>query len=52
MNDLFDRQPIPPLAEILRPQTIEEVIGQTHLLAPGKPLQLAFASGKPHSMIL
>jgi len=36
----------------LRPQSIEEVIGQTHLLAAGKPLQLAFASGKPHSMIL
>lgn len=52
MSDLFDRQPIPPLAEILRPQTIDEVIGQAHLLAPGKPLQLAFASGKPHSMIL
>jgi len=52
MSDLFDRQPIPPLAEILRPQAIDDVIGQTHLLAPGKPLQLAFASGKPHSMIL
>jgi putative ATPase len=36
----------------LRPKTIDEVIGQTHLLAPGKPLNLAFASGKPHSMIL
>ena len=52
MSDLFDRQPIPPLAEILRPQAIDDVIGQAHLLAPGKPLQLAFASGKPHSMIL
>jgi putative ATPase len=40
------------LAEALRPKSIEEVIGQTHLLAPGKPLTLAFASGKPHSMIL
>jgi putative ATPase len=40
------------LAEALRPKTIEEVIGQTHLLASGKPLNLAFASGKPHSMIL
>jgi putative ATPase len=40
-----------PLAERLRPTTWEEVIGQTHLLAPGKPLRLAFESGKPHSMI-
>ena len=52
MGTLFDQDPTPPLAEALRPQRIEEVIGQTHLLASGKPLQLAFASGKPHSMIL
>jgi putative ATPase len=41
-----------PLAERMRPQTIDEVIGQTHLLGPGKSLRLAFASGKLHSMIL
>lgn len=41
-----------PLAEALRPQTLADVIGQTHLLAPGKPLHTAFATGKPHSMIL
>lgn len=41
-----------PLAELLRPTTPDEVIGQTHLLGPGKPLKLAFSSGKPHSMIL
>lgn len=52
MSGLFDTAPPAPLAEALRPKTIEEVIGQTHLLASGKPLQLAFASGKPHSMIL
>jgi putative ATPase len=52
MSSLFDSTPPPPLAEALRPKAIEEVIGQTHLLAPGKPLYLAFASGKPHSMIL
>ena len=52
MSGLFESNPPPPLAEALRPQSIEEVIGQTHLLAPGKPLHLAFASGKPHSMIL
>ena len=42
----------PPLAEILRPQTLDEVIGQTHLLGPGKPLRVAFESRRPHSMIL
>ena len=52
MSGLFDSTPPPPLAEALRPKSIEEVIGQTHLLAAGKPLNLAFASGKPHSMIL
>ncbi|QWD36100.1 replication-associated recombination protein A [Polynucleobacter paneuropaeus] len=52
MSGLFESNPPPPLAEALRPQSIEDVIGQTHLLAAGKPLNLAFASGKPHSMIL
>ena len=67
MEDLFGHVPAPaspgrlpagvasaaaPLAERLRPQTLEQVIGQQHLLGEGKPLQLAFASGKPHSMIL
>jgi len=40
-----------PLAERLRPRSIDEVIGQTHLLGPGKPLRVAFESGRPHSMI-
>jgi putative ATPase len=41
-----------PLAERLRPKTIDEVIGQQHLLGPGKPLRVAFESGRLHSMIL
>ena len=41
-----------PLAERLRPKTIDEVIGQSHLLGEGRPLRLAFQSGKLHSMIL
>jgi putative ATPase len=44
--------PTAPLAERLRPRAIDEVLGQRHLLGPGKPLRLAFESGKPHSMIL
>jgi putative ATPase len=53
VNDLFTTaNPAAPLADRLRPATIDEVIGQRHLLAPGKPLAVAFASGKPHSMLL
>lgn len=52
MTDLFMQPPVAPLAERLRPQHLSELIGQRHLLDPGKPLQLAFQSGKPHSMIL
>ena len=44
--------PHAPLAELLRPRTLDEVIGQSHLLGPGKPLRLAFESRQPHSMIL
>jgi len=53
MSDLFGApQPAAPLAERLRPHTLDEVIGQRHLLGPGKPLRLAFESRRPHSMIL
>jgi len=53
MSDLFAAaQPDAPLAERLRPKTIDEVIGQSHLLGEGRPLRLAFQSRKPHSMIL
>lgn len=41
-----------PLAEALRPKSVGEIVGQTHLFGEGKPLALAFQSGKPHSMIL
>lgn len=52
--DLFDSPPSGhvPLAEALRPRALDEVVGQAHLLGPGKPLRLAIESGKPHSMIL
>jgi putative ATPase len=53
VSDLFaKREPDAPLAERLRPRTLDEVVGQQHLLGPGKPLRLAFEAGKPHSMIL
>ena len=51
MADLFSQKPVAPLAEALRPKTLDEVVGQSHLLGEGKPLRLAFQSGQPHSMI-
>jgi putative ATPase len=42
----------PPLAEAIRPRSLDEVIGQSHLLGAGMPLRLAFESGRLHSMIL
>lgn len=41
-----------PLAERMRPQTLEAILGQDHLLGPGGPLRLAIESRRPHSMIL
>ena len=41
-----------PLAERLRPGSLDDVIGQRHLLGPGMPLRAAFESGRLHSMIL
>ncbi|MGH8691178.1 MAG: replication-associated recombination protein A [Burkholderiales bacterium] len=53
MTDLFGkREPAAPLADALRPRSLDEVVGQRHLLGPGKALRLAFESGRPHSMIL
>src|SRR5438874_5708045 len=51
--DLFGKaQPEAPLADALRPKSLDEVVGQEHLIGPGKPLRLAFESGLPHSIIL
>src|SRR5438445_4845480 len=53
MTDLFPAPaPVPPMAEALRPRSLAEFVGRSHLLGAGKPLRLAFESGKPHSMIL
>jgi len=41
-----------PLAELLRPKSLGEVIGQQHVLGEGMALRLAFESGQPHSCIL
>ncbi len=53
MSSLFQATvPLAPLAEQLRPKTLNEVVGQAHLLGKSKPLRLAFESGKLPSMIL
>ncbi len=41
-----------PLAAWLRPQTLDEFAGQSHLLASGKPLRRAIEAGQLHSMVL
>ncbi|MEY4699474.1 MAG: hypothetical protein RIR85_894 [Pseudomonadota bacterium] len=52
MSLLQNNEHFTPLAESLRPKTLDDLVGQTHLFGTGKPLDLAFRSGKPHSMIL
>lgn len=53
MTGLFERpKPAAPLAEAMRPKSLDEVVGQSHLLGPGKALRLAFESGDLQSMIL
>ena len=41
-----------PLADRMRPQTLDGFIGQEHMLGPGKPLRKAIESGNLHSMVL
>ena len=41
-----------PLAERLRPHSLDQVVGQQQVLGPGMPLRIAFESGRPHSCIL
>lgn len=51
-DDLFTQPGYQPLASQQRPATLENFVGQTHLLTQGKPLKEAITSGMPHSMIL
>ena len=55
MNSLFEAEELAsyePLAARMRPRTLDEFFGQTHLLAQGKPLRKALEQGTIHSMIL
>ncbi|MBV9405145.1 MAG: AAA family ATPase, partial [Acidobacteriaceae bacterium] len=59
---LFDASPLPsgtemtgtdrPLADRMRPQTLDEYLGQEHILGPGKPLRAQIEKGHLSSMIL
>jgi len=44
--------PDAPLAARLRPRTLDDVVGQDHLLATGSALRTAIETGRPHSMLL
>jgi len=56
--DLFNKEqkegpaPKPPLAARMRPRTLEEIVGQEHLIAPGKLLRRAIESDRLGSLIL
>ena len=63
MDQLFEedrpvpgRTPVPardqPLAARMRPATLDELVGQEHLLEPGSALRTALEEGRPHSMVL
>jgi len=52
MPDLFTKEHVyQPLADRMRPQNLQQMVGQSHLLAPGKPLRQAIEAGKLHSML-
>ncbi len=50
--DLFSSTPQQPLAELLRPTSLDEVVGQAHLVGPKKPLRLALEAKRLHSFLL
>jgi len=58
VDDLFSPPPSPvpeppaPLADRMRPRSLDEVVGQDHLIGPGKVLRRALEDGALHSMIL
>ncbi|NHI00327.1 replication-associated recombination protein A [Oceanimonas sp. MB9] len=48
----FDQDDFRPLAARMRPERIDQYLGQQHILGPGKPLRRALEAGHCHSMIL
>lgn len=55
-SSLFDsivgKKPYEPLAARMRPRTLDDYLGQSHILGKGKPLREVLELGRPHSMIL
>lgn len=49
---LFSQQTYAPLAARMRPVTLDEYVGQSHLVGPGKPLRKMLESSHCHSMVL
>jgi putative ATPase len=52
MNAARGREPLRPLADRMRPRSINEFVGQAQVLGPGKPLRAAIEGGQLHSLIL
>src|SRR5258705_10987214 len=52
MNAARGREPLRPLADRMRPRSLDEFVGQSQVLGPGKPLRQAIEGGQLHSLIL
>src|SRR5260370_11124025 len=52
MNAARGRAPLRPLADRVRPRSLDEFVGQSQVLGPGKPLRQAIEGGQLHSLIL
>jgi len=52
MNAARGREPLRPLADRMRPRSLDEFVGQSQILGPGKPLRQAVEGGQLHSLIL
>ncbi|MDB6105644.1 MAG: ATPase central domain protein [Gammaproteobacteria bacterium] len=52
MSQARGREPLRPLADRMRPRSLDEFVGQSHVLGPGKPLRQAIEGGQLHSLIL
>jgi putative ATPase len=52
MSPAVGREPLRPLADRMRPRSLDEFVGQSQVLGPGKPLRQAVEGGQLHSLIL
>jgi putative ATPase len=52
MNAARGREPLRPLADRMRPRSLDEFVGQSQVLGPGKTLRAAIEGGQLHSLIL